>query len=166
MILGIDPGEMGSFGFRFKSGKVVSYSMPGTDFEINQFLNETIEAYLDHGEEKYAFLEKVHAMPKQGVTSSFNFGGSYRAMKMLLVCNRIPFELVTPQAWQKNLQIPKRDKSKETPRDFKKRLMGIAMQLYPDQFVGLKTIESKLSISDSLLILEHGIRKKGIKLPF
>lgn len=46
-------------------------------------------------------LEKVHAMPKQGVTSTFTFGEGYGAYKGILTTLAIPYVEVTPQAWQK-----------------------------------------------------------------
>lgn len=46
-------------------------------------------------------LEKVHAMPKQGVTSSFTFGEVYGSIKGILAALAIPYVEVIPQAWQK-----------------------------------------------------------------
>lgn len=54
-------------------------------------------------EKPLAAVEKVHAMPGQGVTSMFNFGGSYFALKMALTCLDVPYQEVTPQAWQKKM---------------------------------------------------------------
>lgn len=47
-----------------------------------------------------ALLEKVHALPKQGVSSSFTFGANYGGWKALLEGFRIPYEEVRPQKWQ------------------------------------------------------------------
>ncbi len=46
-------------------------------------------------------LEKVHAMPGQGVTSMFKMGVGLGAWRGILAANGIPHEEPTPQRWQK-----------------------------------------------------------------
>jgi crossover junction endodeoxyribonuclease RuvC len=96
-------------------------------------------------------IEKVHSMPKQGVASSFKFGRGYGGLRMALIAAGIPFEEVTPQAWQKALAIPKRSKT-ETPVQWKNRLKALAQQLYPD-------IKVTLKLADALLIATYCQRK-------
>ena len=50
-----------------------------------------------------AFLEKVHAMPGQGVSSMFKFGRVFGAIEALLVSNCIPYELIPPQRWTREI---------------------------------------------------------------
>lgn len=50
-------------------------------------------------------LEKVGAMPGQGVTSMFHFGENYGYIQGLLESNSIPYELVTPQKWKKEFEV-------------------------------------------------------------
>ncbi len=47
------------------------------------------------------FMENVHAMPKQGVTSMFNFGKGFG--QLIGMCQAMGWDLrmVTPQAWKK-----------------------------------------------------------------
>jgi crossover junction endodeoxyribonuclease RuvC len=47
-----------------------------------------------------AFLEQVHAMPKQGVTSVFSFGQIYGATRMALAFSGIDFLTIAPQRWK------------------------------------------------------------------
>ena len=94
-------------------------------------------------------------MPKQGVSSSFKFGKGYGFLRGCLIAAGIPFEEVTPQAWQKALEIPKKSKS-ETKAQFKNRLKALAQQWFPDQLVTLKT-------ADALLIATYCFRKHGGK---
>jgi crossover junction endodeoxyribonuclease RuvC len=47
------------------------------------------------------YVEKVHAMPKQGVCSMFTFGTGWGIIRGILAGRRIPYILVTPQQWQK-----------------------------------------------------------------
>lgn len=49
----------------------------------------------------HAFIEDVHAMPKQGVSSVFRFGYGYGLWCGILAALRIPVTRVTPQAWKK-----------------------------------------------------------------
>ena len=46
-------------------------------------------------------LERVHAMPKQGVTSTFTFGEGYGIWQGLIAGAELPLTFHTPQAWQK-----------------------------------------------------------------
>jgi crossover junction endodeoxyribonuclease RuvC len=47
------------------------------------------------------YLEKVHAMPGQGVTSMFKFGEGYGSFKGIMAALAIPYVEITPQSWQK-----------------------------------------------------------------
>ncbi len=50
-------------------------------------------------------IEHVHAMPKQGVTSVFNFGMNFGWIQGVLSTFNIPYELVTPQKWKKEFSV-------------------------------------------------------------
>lgn len=50
-------------------------------------------------------LERVGAMPGQGVTSMFKFGENFGFIQGLLTAYGIPYELVTPQKWKKEFQV-------------------------------------------------------------
>lgn len=52
-----------------------------------------------------AYVEKVGAMPGQGVTSMFSFGRSLGLVEGALAALTIPAELVLPSAWRKALQV-------------------------------------------------------------
>jgi crossover junction endodeoxyribonuclease RuvC len=47
-----------------------------------------------------ATVERVHAMPGQGVTSMFSFGYSTGSLQQALASARIPFTLVQPATWK------------------------------------------------------------------
>lgn len=48
-----------------------------------------------------AYVEKVNAMPGQGVTSMFTFGKNAGYIEGVLSANRIHYELIPPQRWKK-----------------------------------------------------------------
>ncbi|MEK6833405.1 MAG: hypothetical protein AABY32_05135, partial [Nanoarchaeota archaeon] len=50
-----------------------------------------------------AALEKVHAMPKQGVSSMFSFGFSTGQACGVLAALKIPIIRPTPQKWKKDI---------------------------------------------------------------
>ena len=49
------------------------------------------------------YIERVHAMPKQGVSSSFNFGMGYGETKGCVRALGFDLKLITPQAWKKKV---------------------------------------------------------------
>ncbi len=55
---------------------------------------------------KKVFVERVHAMPKQGVTSVFTFGVGFGILRGIIAANFLPVEYITPQKWKKELRVP------------------------------------------------------------
>lgn len=47
-----------------------------------------------------ATVERVNAMPDQGVVSSFNFGGCFYAIQQALASASVPITLVSPVTWK------------------------------------------------------------------
>jgi len=95
----------------------------------------------------FAYLEKVHSMPKQGVASTFKFGLNYGFLIGCLTALKIPFEFVTPNTWQKALSCQSKGNKNVTKAK--------AQQLFPQ----LKIIHC---IADALLIAEYGRRKNTL----
>ena len=105
--IGIDPGTSGALAMisEGRAAKVIPWSP---------------EAYRDAlagvslaNEYAIACLEKVGAMPGQGVTGMFNFGKNYGHIIGLLEANGIPYELVTPKKWQKEFGVTDKNSSIE-----------------------------------------------------
>lgn len=112
-ILGIDPGSSG--GLALLSGEPVAEKMPDTERDLYDRVNRWA-ARAD-----FAYIEQVHAMPGQGVTSMFNFGMNYGGLRMALIAAGIPFETVTPSKWQRALGLPTLAQCGYTASDFKAR---------------------------------------------
>lgn len=99
MILGIDPGLSGGLAIMSKTGVLVE-PMPTIDKELDLVeLSRLIGGYAN--DIRCAFIEDVHAMPKQGVSSMFKFGKVYGMAQGIVAANKIPMTLVTPQKWMK-----------------------------------------------------------------
>jgi len=71
---------------------------------------------------EHVYVEQVHAMPGQGVTSMFNFGHSCGTVMGVLGAMSIPHTMVTPQAWKKAAGLIGTDKDAARAR---------AIQLWP-----------------------------------
>lgn len=138
--LGADPGQSG--GIAWVGATCFGYAMPETERGLYCLLEELQGEY----DFKLCYLEKVHSMPAQGVASSFKFGVNVGLLRMALIATNIPFQEVTPQAWQKGLGLRHRKKG-EPQGDWKRHLLAVAQQLFPTISVTLKT-------ADALLIAE------------
>lgn len=155
---GIDPGQSGGLAALWLNSTQLE-AMPATETDVWSWLSHKWgqEQFGSARVSRFAVIEKVHAMPGNGVSSMFKFGMGYGGLRMALIAAQIPFEEVTPQRWQKCLGIPvrKRDESKT---DFKNRLRAKAQQLFPGvSGVSLKT-------ADALLIAEYCRRKNEGRL--
>ena len=102
-IIGIDPGMKGGLAFLDDDG-VMAYALPMVGGEINYSkLISLLVDPLDNTDTYLAVIEKVHAMPKQGVSSTFKFGRQYGEIRGILIALNIPMIEVTPQAWKKKV---------------------------------------------------------------
>lgn len=137
--IGIDPGASGGIAIIDSSGEVLHcWKMPGTERDILECFS-----WADHYTATFAVIEKVHAMPKQGVSSTFKFGMSYGFLRGCLVAAEIPFEAVAPGVWQKAMGcLSKGDKNVTKAK---------AQELFP-------SIKVTHAIADALLIAEYARR--------
>jgi crossover junction endodeoxyribonuclease RuvC len=99
--------------------------------------------------EMRAVIEKVHAMPGQGVASMFSMGYGCGLWEGLLSGLGIPYERVAPQRWQK-LMLADEGKGKDAAR-------LQAQRLFP-QYAHLFARKKDDGRADALLIAEYGRR--------
>lgn len=101
IIMGIDPGLSGAVAFYFPMvrDKVAVNDMPLAGGEIN--VSELARMIKVH-RPTMAVLERVNAMPGQGVVSMFNFGRAYGDVRGVIGALDVPLHLVTPQKWKKH----------------------------------------------------------------
>ena len=102
--------------------------------------------------DSHVFVEKAQPMPKQGVVSMFNYGKTYGIVLGVLSALEIPYTLVTPQAWKKEvLSSMEKDKVASIIR---------CQQLYPH----LKFKKTDHGKAEALLIAYYGETKlRGLK---
>lgn len=99
------------------------------------------------------FIERAHAMPKQGVTSMFNYGMGFGQIEGILAALTIPYTMVEARTWTKAMWEGTSD------GDPKARSLIVARRLFPGVklTVGKGTVPHK-GIVDALLIAEYGRR--------
>ena len=101
--IGIDPGRGGAIAVLedndtiLSAPSVIATSVFSEEAYLQIISQSTIECLLA----PFAVVEDVHAMPKQGVTSMFNFGQNKGWILGVLAANRIDVKLVSPQKWKK-----------------------------------------------------------------
>lgn len=135
--IGIDPGNSGAIAVINDGVAVDHIKCTETDHDISGFLYK----WSDMG--THATIEKVSAMPRQGVASTFKFGRSFGFLEGLLVAHLIPYELVTPQKWQTFMKCRSGGDKNVTK--------AAAQRLWPD-------IKITHAIADAYLIAEYGRR--------
>jgi len=116
VVLGIDPGLSGALAilpYRKEEGVTIQ-DMPVHQIKVNGSKKRQIDLYelarwLDNATKKlvikHAFIENPHAMPQQGVSSSFNFGFACGTAQMLVAAHLIPMTLVRPATWKKAMGL-------------------------------------------------------------
>lgn len=155
-IVAIDPGMTGSIAILDSHGNhVADMPMPtikiGSKNRVNgaavaSFIRQYQQYGIDH-----AFIEKVHSMPKQGVSAVFTFGFAAGVVEGIVTGLGIPLTLITPQQWKKHAGLIGSDKDAARSR---------AVQLYP----GLRTLDAKAkgqALADALLIGRCGLSLVG-----
>lgn len=99
LFCGIDPGKTGAFACIRSDLEIVFLCDFSEGYETPFFTAlKTVK-----NEPHVIYLERVHAMPRQGVVSMFNFGMNYGYIRGLLTSLQLNFIDITPQAWQKGL---------------------------------------------------------------
>ena len=100
-VIGIDPGMKGGIAIlNTESNQMKAVPVPLVGKEIDyRRVHEALTFY----EPSIIVIEKVHAMPGQGVTSMFNFGLGYGALVALATISTARVVLVTPQMWKKHV---------------------------------------------------------------
>jgi crossover junction endodeoxyribonuclease RuvC len=148
-IIGIDPGLSGGIAI-LKNNKVLNiFDMPvmpegkKNKRQLNSAMLVTlIKENIRDDEEATVVVEQVNAMPGQGVTSMFNFGQTFGAIKGVCAALELPIFLVRPAKWKKHFELI--NSSKDSSRTK-------AIEMYPTLSSQLAK-KKDVNKSDAILI--------------
>ena len=68
-------------------------------------LVDLLKKIVTEKDEIYVVVEQVNAMPGQGVTSMFNFGQTFGAIKGVCAALSLPIFFVRPSKWKKYFEL-------------------------------------------------------------
>lgn len=109
-IIGIDPGLSGAIAYLTPTDLQV-WDMPTLEIirgkKKKRELDELALADILEDLNGKVFLEKVGAMPGQGVSSMFSFGQSYGVVRGIIAAYQMERELVPPATWKAKLKVRK-----------------------------------------------------------
>lgn len=132
-VIGIDPGLSGAAVILTGDGIYAHIDMPTLQIERNNKRKRELDAHALSGWIKgyagvapHIFVERVGAMPGQGVTSMFQFGKVYGQILGILAAYQIPHTLVHPTVWRKAMHVPKgKDGSRQRASELWPRDAGL-----------------------------------------
>tara|TARA_X000001036_G_scaffold422648_1_gene445776 strand:- start:1452 stop:1943 length:492 start_codon:yes stop_codon:yes gene_type:complete len=153
-VIGIDPGLSGAIAVLEDKKVLGIFDMPvmaegkKNKRQLNsaQLVN-VIKANINQDEEISVVVEQVNAMPGQGVTSMFNFGQTFGAIKGVCAALKLPIYFVRPSKWKKHFELI--NSSKDSSRTK-------VIEMYPtlsDQLAKKKDVNK----SDAILIARYYI---------
>lgn len=158
VIIGIDPGLDGAVAVIHPKG-IVIYDTPIIDVGIGKKIRRKynlkemvsiISAIKLRDSFTECWIEDVHAMPGQGVTSMFSMGRGLGSWEAIVTALMIPLYFVSPVRWKKTIMD---GMGKE-----KSAAVLKAQQIFPEAC--LKTPRGRLldGRAEALLIAEYGRR--------
>ena len=111
-IIGIDPGLSGAIAV-LENNKVLNiFDIPvmsegkKNKRQLNSaLLVNLLKENINKEEEVAVVVEQVNAMPGQGVTSMFNFGQTFGALKGICAALELPIFFVRPSKWKKHFEL-------------------------------------------------------------
>lgn len=146
IFIGIDPGKSGGIAC-IDTEDGICYTEPYSD----KALIDLCSSASRKGQKVVCCLEKVGAMPGQGVVSMFNFGQSVGYIKGVLESFMIPYQEITPQKWKREFSLTS-DKAKSAE---------VCRKLFPEVSL-LATPKCRKphdGMTEALLMAEYARRK-------
>ncbi len=148
-IIGIDPGLSGAIAVleNKKVLKIIDIPVMAEGKKNKRQLNSAqlvniIKENINDNEEIAVVVEQVNAMPGQGVTSMFNFGQTFGAIKGVCAALNLPIFFVRPSKWKKYFELI--NSSKDSSRTK-------AIEMYPSLSSQLSK-KKDVNKSDAILI--------------
>ncbi len=153
-VLGIDVGLNGAIAL-IESGKLLEvHDMPTVTLERNNKTKRMVNAQalcavIRGAKADAAYLERLNAMPGQGVTSMFSMGQSLGVVLGILAAFEIPTTTIPPRTWQKALDVPQGKDGSRYRAD----------QLFPERADMFSRVKDD-GRSDAALIAAYGAKQQ------
>tara|TARA_B110000967_G_scaffold96521_1_gene99105 strand:+ start:226 stop:717 length:492 start_codon:yes stop_codon:yes gene_type:complete len=151
-IIGIDPGLSGAIAILEDNKIKELFDMPvmpdgkKNKRQLNNaLLVKLIKDNIKNLEDTVMVVEQVNAMPGQGVTSMFNFGQTFGAIKGICAALGLPIFFVRPAKWKKHFELI--NSSKDASRTK-------AIEMYPSISEQLSK-KKDVNKSDAILIARY-----------
>ena len=151
-IFGIDPGLSGGIAILENNKVKEMFDMPVmSDGKKNKrqlnsaLLAQIIKDNIEDIEDTVMVVEQVNAMPGQGVTSMFNFGQTFGAIKGICAALSLPIFFVRPAKWKKHFELI--NSSKDASRTK-------VIEMYPSIAENLSK-KKDVNKSDAILIARY-----------
>ena len=148
-IIGIDPGLSGAIAILEHKKVLNVFDMPvmsegkKNKKQLNSaLLVSLLRENIVKDQEAVVVVEQVNAMPGQGVTSMFNFGQTFGAIKGICAALELPIFFVRPSKWKKHFELI--NSSKDSSRTK-------AIEMYP-KLSNQLTKKKDVNKSDAILI--------------
>jgi len=117
--IGIDPGKHGAYAIIDEDSTAQVWPWDDSEFATRM-------RGLNHLPHVMACVEKVGAMPGQGVNSMFSFGHSLGFIEGVLTSLGIPYQLIPPVKWKREFSLIGKDK-KASIETCKKLFPGLSL---------------------------------------
>ena len=151
-IFGIDPGLSGGIAILDDNKIKEIFDMPvmpdgkKNKRQLNSaLLAQLLKDNIKDIEDTVIIVEQVNAMPGQGVTSMFNFGQTFGAIKGISAALSLPIFFVRPAKWKKHFELI--NSSKDASRTK-------AIEMYPS-FAEKLSKKKDVNKSDAILIARY-----------
>ena len=151
-IIGIDPGLTGAIVIMQNNKVLDIIDMPvmaegkKNKRQLNSAqLVSIIKKNIESNEEVAVVVEQVNAMPGQGVTSMFNFGQTFGAIKGVCAALELPIFFVRPSKWKKYFELINASKDSSRTK---------AIEMYPSLSNHLAK-KKDVNKSDAILIARY-----------
>ena len=156
-LIGIDPGLSGAIAILEDKKVIKLLDMPimaegkKNKRQLNSAnLSQYISSNIVDFNKTVVVVEQVNAMPGQGVTSMFNFGQTFGAIKGVCAALKLPIFFVRPSKWKKHFELI--NSSKDASRTK-------VIEMYPTLSAQL-TKKRDVNKSDAVLIAKFYFETK------
>lgn len=166
-LIAIDPGSKGFIAARTQQGTLAFHALAdNTTAQTADFLRQLA---LNANGNIACCIEEIHAIFGASAKSTFSFGETFGTLKGLLTALNIPYHLVPPKTWQREIWTASDKVTKTTTKnnktthsiDNKATSINAATRLFPNTSL-CRTPNCKKpddNKADALLILEYAKRK-------